>query len=100
MHLNNESLILTLLMQYLSKQDLRLLDKFSFPIGCILLQHLVYKEKKNLKGINVCSFCLKVFNATYFNYIVAVSLFYWWRKPEDAVKTTTKVYHIMLYTSP
>jgi hypothetical protein len=29
MHLNNESIILTLLMQYLSKQDLRLLDKFS-----------------------------------------------------------------------
>ena len=26
--------------------------------------------------------------------------FYWWRKPEDAEKTTTKVYHIMLYTSP
>ena len=73
MHLNNESIILTLLMQYLSKQDLRLLDKFSFPIGCILLQHLVYKEKKHLKGIIVCSFCLKVFNATYFNYIVAVS---------------------------
>ena len=45
-HLYNKSIILTLLMQYLSKQDLRLLDKFSFPIGCMLLQHLFYKEKK------------------------------------------------------
>ena len=44
--LYNKSIILTLLMQYLSKQDVRLLDKFSFPIGCMLLQHLFYKEKK------------------------------------------------------
>ena len=26
--------------------------------------------------------------------------FYWWRKPEDLKKTTDKLYHIMLYTSP
>ena len=26
--------------------------------------------------------------------------FYWWRKPEDREKTTDKVDHIMLYTSP
>jgi hypothetical protein len=25
---------------------------------------------------------------------------YWWRKPEDPEKTTDKLYHIMLYTSP
>jgi hypothetical protein len=33
MHLNNESIILTLLMQYLSKQDLRLLDKYRMVVG-------------------------------------------------------------------
>ena len=26
--------------------------------------------------------------------------FYWWRKPKDPEKTTDKLYHIMLYTSP
>ena len=26
--------------------------------------------------------------------------FYWWRKPEDLEKTTDKLDHIMLYTSP
>jgi hypothetical protein len=28
------------------------------------------------------------------------SQFYWWRKPEDPEKTTDKLDHIMLYTSP
>ena len=41
----------------------------------------------------------------YFNYIVAVS-YYWWRKPEDTEKNTDlsqitdKLYHIMFYPSP
>jgi hypothetical protein len=29
-----------------------------------------------------------------------VFYFYWWRKPDDPEKTTDKLYHIMLYTSP
>jgi hypothetical protein len=28
------------------------------------------------------------------------SQFYWWKKAEDPEKTTDKLYHIMLYTSP
>ena len=49
-HLNNASILFTLIIQYLNKQDLQPLDKFSFPIGCILLQHLVYKERKVKKN--------------------------------------------------
>ena len=99
MHLNNESIMLTLLMQYLSKQDLRLLDKFSFLIGCMLLQHLVYKEKKKLKRYK-CLFILFEGVQCHLFQLYRGCQFYWWRKPEDVVKTTTKVYHIMLYTSP
>ena len=44
-HLKNNSVLFILIIQYLNKQDLRPLDKSSFPIGCMLLQHLFYKGK-------------------------------------------------------
>lgn len=52
-HLNNKSVLFTLIIQYLNKQGLRHLGKFSFPIGCMLLQHLFYKEEKKAKKVQM-----------------------------------------------